>query len=509
MQQSAVSPAERRSGDAGDWVKMGGMGNKDVRKEAKTRLVSAKSGDQAIRAAASTVSRGGLQAFENACKAIAAQDGLLNRQGDGKFWRDNTDPALLAARGESDRRWLTMPVAWSQAKPGERMWLLPRMIFCAGKSSMNEASQLEEGRGKAENLACSQLVGFAKRAFGDVDWAMSESSWVDWVGRGVANGSPTSSLALLEAMKDRMPKEVLQALAAKSCAVALSAGASLSLCKAMAGLAGGVRHAEHVLERMGRANRAEIHPHESDYALARRIGRFVDEPSRRGSLVHRALDALGSRMDRHGPELSMWIEASRIVKWLCAEGAKMDALGEGSPEQDMSLLCPMGRACAAGAWGVLDALLEAGADASGSEGCSMLPLSVLCWRINWNTFSIARFGPEAEAASRSAELRALTMLLEAGAAIDAPGAQRETALLRAAGARRFDLFERLVQSGADLSKKDEDGFGWKDWAHGNRVGNRLRIGQAGLLEFVAKAESLEISLSTADSKMMAVKPRRL
>lgn len=113
---------------------MESMGNKDVRKEAKTRRVGAQSGDQAIRAAASTVYRGGLQAFENACKAIAAQSGLLNRQDDGKFWRDNMDPALLAARDESDRRWLTMPVAWSQAKPSERMWLLPRMIFCAGKS---------------------------------------------------------------------------------------------------------------------------------------------------------------------------------------------------------------------------------------------------------------------------------------------------------------------------------------------------------------------------------------
>lgn len=41
---------------------------------------------------------------------------------------------------------------------------------------MNQVSMLVEGRAEAELLACSHLMEFTKRAFGDVDWAMSEAS---------------------------------------------------------------------------------------------------------------------------------------------------------------------------------------------------------------------------------------------------------------------------------------------------------------------------------------------
>lgn len=163
-----------------------------------------------------------------------------------------------------------------------------------------------------------------------------------------------------------MPKDVSQAL---------GSGTGLGICMAMAGLAGGVRNAEDILERMGRATRMEIHPHESDYALARRIRGFVDEPSRRGSLAHMALDALEKHAARDGKEDKPWDlhkkdekhaardgkdpESSRsvamAVRWLCSEGAKMDSLSL-SPYVEEGALCHLGRALgAASAWSVVDA----------------------------------------------------------------------------------------------------------------------------------------------------------
>lgn len=97
--------------------------------------------------------------------------------------------------------------------------------------------------------------------------------------------------------------------------------------------------------------------------------------------------------------------------------------------------------------------------------------------------------------SKLSEGRAVDALLDAGAIVDALGEQGEKALLRAAGARRFDFFECLVKAGAHVDHKDNSGAGWQQWASmGKSARKHFGDGMAGPEAFMAQAEGLILAM---------------
>jgi hypothetical protein len=466
------------------------MANKDYKKEGKTRLAEIIRPDRATRLAASSLQRGDLDIFSKACKELASNGSMTSRKESGKFWRDNTDPALLASRSLSSRRWLAMPVAWSQAPSSEKPWLLPRMVFCAAKA-ISQSAWRSDTDPDHEPMEMEQLLSFTKKALADIDGGMNEATLAEWTQRGLKHGSPLSSWCLIEALRGHLSVDFQQALASRVLAKSLAQGVNLHACKKLARLAGGVANAEKILERLSRASRGELMPHEPDYALAQRVGGDPEHPERHGSLIHATLDRWDKFWNNSPKELS---KLMLTIKWLSQEGARLDRLSlHPSARNSESLLCPLGRACLMSApFDLVDTLLAAGADATGSEGCSMLPLSALCSK----DAGMRDLFSSHVAEQTLSQLDTFDALVRHGAPINGLGIHGETAIHLTAGQGRFDLFERLASAGADLSIKDFSGLHWRDWTTQSLNASSTTLSKTFFAEFFAKAEALELEALT-------------
>lgn len=483
------------------------MANKDYKKEPKAHRVAPIGLGNPTRMAAASIERGDLKAFASACKAIANSGSLASRGGWGKFWRDNADPALLAARDLSSRRWLSMPLAWSQAPAAEKAWLLPRMLFCAAKaSSQSRLTQAGETPGQ-ESSDLRHLLMFAKKALSDMEWAMDEADLAIWTRRGIEHGSPAASWALIESMHGRISQGAERALAAKALAGCLRQGASLQVCKSLARISGGVIEAEKTLARLDTASSGEGMMRDPESTLDNRVRGHEEQFPRNEGLIHAALDSgdkNGGWADNH------ILHAISAIKWLSSEGAQMDRLSNVKKRAEPNLLCPLGRACTfRHPFAMVQALLEAGFDPGGAENCSRPPLSVLCSHTSTSSKGYAEHA-EGALGPDTSELKALDALLSGGAPVDRLGPLGESALHVAASAARFDFFERLAAMGADVSKKDFEGRDWSSWAlasqHAHSSMPRMNIWGS----FMARAEALELSFVTKEPKGKSVdKPARL